>query len=231
MPGWLWPTERCKLLRMKRFVLLALAVPTALLAGKSDPGAPLVAADETYSKASQRNGAWTAVRQVALPESETFVPHRVKVLEFGKDLPDPPFTQSWKPEHAWISCDGTAGVTFGSWKIDGHPIKGWYESVWVRMKDGSYRVLLRRGGRETRKLHSRPGRKGIRAVCGGKAPPLPLVAPDVGTDFKLGASHDQTLIWSSAVSQGGAVRVVISLWDGKVHVPILEDVAPAPQPR
>lgn len=212
-------------------MLLALALPSALLAGKSDPGAPLVAADEAFSRESGRDGNWTAARRMALPESETFAPGRVKVLEFGKDRADPPFDQSWQPADAWISCDGTAGITFGSWKIEGSSWKGWYESVWGRMADASYRVLLRRGGFEQRKLLSRPGRKGMRAACTGKPPPLPILAPDVGTDLKIGASHDQTLIWSSAVSDKGRVRIVISLWDGKVFQPVLEDVAPAPIAR
>ena len=207
-------------------MLLALAVPGALLAGKSDSGAALVSADEAYSKDSQRAGNWTAARRMALPESETFAPGRVKVLEFGKNMPDPPFTQSWKPAHVWISCDGTAGITFGSWTIVGSNLKGSYESVWAQMADGGYRVLLRRGGTEPRKLHSRPGRKGLRAACTGK-PFIAIRAPAEGDDFKFGASNDGSLNWTSVVTKQGEVQIVVRIWDGKDFAPVLEDVAPA----
>ena len=92
---------------------------------------------------------------MALPESETFAPARVKVLEFGKDRADPRFAQSWKPAHVWISCDGTAGIAIGTGKINQTDLKGSYESVWGRMADGSYRVVLRRGGMEPRAQHQK----------------------------------------------------------------------------
>lgn len=230
MPVWRWLTVHCRLLRMKRFLLLTLALPTALLAGKSDPGAVLVAADEAFSREAQRDGNWTAARRMALPQSETFAPGRVKVLEFGKDMADPPFKQSWKPDHVWISCDGTAGITFGSWKIEGSNLKGSYESVWGQMADGSYRVLLRRGGFERRKLHSRPGRNGMRATCTGK-PFMAIQAPAEGDDFKFGSSNDMTINWTSLVTKPGEVQIVVRIWNGDDFVPVLEDVAPAPAPR
>ena len=227
---WPWLTGRCKLLQMKRFVILLAVLPTTLLAGKSDPGAPFIAADEAYDKDIQANGEWAAAFRLALPQSETFVPQRVKVLELGKGRSAPP-PRRIKPEHAWVSCDGTVGVTVGSWRLPDTSYQGWYESIWVKMEDGSYKILLRRAQTKGPKLYSQPGRKGMRAACTGKAPPLPIVAPDVGTDFKMGASHDQTLIWSSAVSAKGAVRIVISIWNGKTFDPVLEDVALPPAPR
>lgn len=215
---------------MKRFLLITLALPSVLLAGKSDPGAPLVAADEAYSKEAVRDGNWTAARRMALPESETFAPRRIKVLELGKNKSDPPLTQSWKPEQAWISCDGSAGITYGSWKIEGTSLKGSYESVWGRMANGTYRELMRRGGTETRKLFSRPGRKGMRASCTGK-PFIAMTAPAEGDDFKFGASNDMTLNWTSLVTKAGDVKITVNAWDGTQFVTVLEDVAPAPLSR
>ena len=206
-------------------MLLALALPSALLAGKSDPGAPLVAADEAFSRESGRDGNWTAARRMALPESETFAPGRVKVLEFGKDRADPPFDQSWQPDHAWISCDGTAGLTFGRWHVPGSRQRGWYESVWAQVNGGGYKLLLRRGGAQPRQLLAKPGIRGARSACSGK-PGLPISAPAEGTDLKFGASRDQTLIWSSAVDRAGAVTITAAQWDGKRHVPVLIDTAP-----
>ena len=209
---------------VKRCLFLALVFPAALLAGKSAPGAALIAADEAYDHDVQVNGEWAAAFHLALPESETFVPQRVKVLELGEGRSDPP-SRRFVPEQAWISCDGTAGVTYGRWRLPKTEYRGFYEAVWDKLQNGSFKVLLRRGGTEARALYSKPGRKGARATCTGQ-PGLPITAPDIGTDFKFGASHDQTLIWSSAVSPKGDVRVVVSLWDGTRHVPVLIDPAP-----
>lgn len=215
---------------MKRFLLLSALLSSALLAGTSDPGAPLIAADEAYAKAARDQGEWTATRAVVVPQSELFTPGRVRTLEFGKGLADPEVAGSWKPDHAWISCDGTAGVTFGSWKIKGTKLKGSYESVWVLMADGSYRVLLRRGGTHPRRLLSRPGRKGMRASCTGK-PFIAIQAPAEGDDLKFGASTDNSLDWTSLVTAQGEVQIAVRIWDGRDFVPVLEDVAPAPRPR
>lgn len=216
---------------MRRLALIALLLPAGLLAKADGPGAPLVAADEAYTRAIQRDGTWAAARAFALPQSEMFIPKRVRTLEYGKDLPEPPYKTNSRTEQAWISCDSSVGVTLSRWKIAKYGLQGWVEVVWARMSDGSYRILLQQAGTLPRKLFSHPGRKGARAACAGKPPPLPIMAPAVGTDFKLGASYDQTMIWSSAVTEQGEVRIVVSLWNGTVHEPVLEDVAPAAPAR
>jgi hypothetical protein len=216
---------------VKRLLLGAVLVPSALLAASDRPASAIVAADRAYDKSAGHNGEWTAMRAAALPASEMLVPQRVKVLEFGRGLPDPEVATRWHIEQAWISCDGTVGVSAGRWTIPRSTLRGWYEAIWARMSDGSYRMLLHHGGSLPRILASKPGPDGMRAACGGSPPPLPIVAPAEGVDFRMGASHDQSLIWSSAVNPAGRVRIVISLWDGTRHVPVLEDVAPEPVPR
>lgn len=191
------------------------------------PASAVVSADDGYAAMARRSGEWTATRAASVPQSEMFVPRRVKVLEFGKGLPDPKVAIRWGAQQAWIACDGSVGVTFGRWAIPGTRQRGWYEAIWGQTGAGAYKLLLRHAGPLDRRLLSRPGRKGMRAACGGHPPPLPIVAPAVGTDFRMGASRDQTLIWSSGVSAQGDVRIAISLWDGTTHVPVLEDVAPA----
>ena len=88
MPAWPWPRGRSKLAAVKRLVLLALAVPSALRAGKADPGAPLIAADAAYAKAISRGGSWMATRARSVPQSEMFIPERVKILDYGRNDPD-----------------------------------------------------------------------------------------------------------------------------------------------
>ena len=216
---------------MKRFFLLALILPGTLLAGRADPGAPLVAADTAFGKDTEKRGTWTAIRAVALPQGEIFVPERANILEYGRDAPNPRYVTKSRTEHAWISCDGTVGVTLTRWTIPKFKEQGWAETVWAKDSRGRWGILLLNGSAAERKLYSRPGRKGMRAACSGTAPPLPIVAPDVGVDYKMGASHDQTLIWTSAVTREGDLRIVISLWNGKTFDPVLEDVAQASNAR
>ncbi|MFM5895160.1 MAG: hypothetical protein ACKOQM_12125 [Novosphingobium sp.] len=216
---------------MKRLLLIALAFPSVLLAGGPNPGAPFVAADEAYTRAAETLGSKVATQTFSLPQSEIFVPQRIKTLTYGADLPNSPSLTHYRPQNAWISCDGTIGVTSGRWIYRGSKEHGWYEIIWAKMTDGSYRILMQHAGDLPRKLNTSPGRKGKRAACTGKPPPLPIVAPAVGEDFRMGASRDQSLIWSSAVNPAGRVRIVISLWDGTRHVPVLEDVAPEPVAR
>jgi hypothetical protein len=208
---------------MKRFLLIGLAVPTALLAGKSDPGAPLVAADDAFSKAG---GNWGAISAFSLNQTEFLTPRRVRALgvETGNNR------KFNKAEQAWISCDGTAGVTYGTWQLDRTTIRGWYQTVWARIGDGSYRMLLKHSADSKSRLFSRPGRKGMRAACTGK-PFIAIQAPAEGDDFKFGASNDNSLNWTSLVTKQGDVQIVVRIWDGQDFVPVLEDVAHAPIAR
>lgn len=202
------------------------ALPGLARAETAAPASAVVEADRAYAAAVKAHGEWSALRAVSVPQSEMFVPRRVRVLDFGRNLPDPPHGTRWRAQQAWISCDGTAGVTFGRWSIPHQRQRGWYEAVWARAQDGTYRMLLHHGGTQRRNLFARPGLKGQQASCAGR-PPLALAAPAEGVDLKFGAAHDQTLLWSSAVDAQGALRIAVSLWDGQRHVSVLEDVAPA----
>ena len=209
----------------KRLLLLLGALaPSALTGAAQRPGAAVVAADQAYAALAQSHGEWTATRAVAAPHGEMFVPRRVEVQTFGKALPDPAVATRWTPQQAWLSCDGTVGVTFGRWSLPGTEQRGWYEAVWVQLRSGGYKLLLRRGGTNRRQLLSKPGLKGLRAACTG-TPGLPISAPPAGTDYKLGAAHDQSLIWSSAVDDAGNISVIVSRWNGAKHVPVLIDAA------
>ena len=206
-------------------LIAVLALPLLAAAGPEPVGAPLVAADRALEMAARQSGEWTAFRAAALPQTELFVPQRVRLLEFGRGQADPAVSTRWKPQQVWTSCDLSVGVTFGKWWLPGTRQHGWYETVWVRTRGGGYRILLRRAGPEQRKLYARPGLKGVRAACAGR-PPLPIAAPAEGIDRRIGASGDQTLVWTSSVDSGGAVRIEVAAWDGTAHVPVLEDVAP-----
>ena len=217
-------------MRFRPLLLLLAALPSGVWANTDQPGAPLIAVDRAFAAAAHSTGEWTAFRNFAASHAEMFVPQRVKLSEFGKDRNDPAVATRWSPAQAWISCDGTAGLTFGRWHVPGSRQRGWYEAVWAQVNGGGYKLLLRRGGAQPRQLLAKPGIRGARSACSGK-PGLPISAPAEGTDLKFGASRDQTLIWSSAVDRAGAVTITAAQWDGKRHVPVLIDTAPPANTR
>ena len=65
-----------------------------------------------------------------------------------------------------------------------------------------------------------------RVPCTGK-PFIAIRAPAEGDGLKFGASHDNSLGWTSLVTKQGEVQIVMRIWDGTDFVPVLEDVAPA----
>ena len=215
---------------MKRFFLIALVLPSALLAGKADPTiTEVVAANDTYAQAVNREGAWRATRAVAIPQTQSFIPNRTAADEFGASWPVLVKLSIGKTEQVWVSCGSTVGITVASWTIPRTKAHGWHEITWAKLRNGDIRMLLNHAGPTKPKLFSTPGRKGMRAACTATPPPLPIVAPAIGSDLNLGTSHDQTLIWSSVVSEKGEnrevveVRIVVSLWNGKAFEPVLED--------
>ena len=211
-------------MRFKPLLLLVALLPGTALAAPdrpgAGPGAEVIAADRAYAALAQAQGERAATRAVSAPHAEVFAPRRIAVQALGQALPAPRLAARWSPDHAWLSCDGTAGITYGRWSPPGTTQRGWYEAVWVQLRSGGYKLLLRHTGTAAPKLLSKPGTKGARAACSGR-PGLPISAPAEGTDFKFGASRDQTLIWSSAVDRAGAVTITAARWDGTRHVPVL----------
>ena len=71
------------------------------------------------------------------------VPQRVLAKLWLKGRANPPQAVQWQPSTVWISCDGSAGVTFGAFQGNG---AGWFSTVWQRQKKGDYKWVLDQGG-------------------------------------------------------------------------------------
>ena len=111
-------------------LLLLCAVP--LLAGQTAPpgDAPqpsgraqrayanpsaLIAADIALARLARAKGQWSALRELADDDASLFDPARTPARPALKDRADPPQAAQWEPRAAWISCDGSFGLTWGGW--------------------------------------------------------------------------------------------------------------------
>ena len=57
---------------------------------------------------------------------------------------DPPARLTWQPHQAWISCDGSLGLTKGAWqRSDG--ASGYFTTLWQRDAKAGYKWVLDQG--------------------------------------------------------------------------------------
>ncbi len=240
---------------MKRLIpiaLLALALPAAAQEGRpavtpiGNPSA-LIAAESAFARLAREKGQWTAFAATATDEAEMFVPQRVLAKVWLKGRANPPQAVQWQPSTVWISCDGSAGVTFGAFGGSG---TGWFSTVWQRQpKKGDYKWVLDQGGDLAAPLVGADFITGKVADClprvrrdpladdpppppkgqrkpdkDSPPPPRPLAGPIPplvavpGADSKDGRSIDGTLAWRSTVLPGGTRQWTVWLWqDGKMN--------------
>ena len=238
---------------MKRFLplaLLALSAPASARdhrgggpMGITPAGNPsaLIAAEVAFARLAREKGQWTAFAATATETAEMFLPQRVVAKTWLKGRANPPRAVQWQPGAVWISCDGSAGITFGGFHGNG---EGWFSTVWERQKKGDYKWVLDQGGDLTAPLKDSDFITGKVADCPARphrdpladtppplpkpprdAPPMlrplagpipPLDAP-AGADSKDGRSDDGSLAWRSTVLQGGTRQWTVWMWqDGKM---------------
>ena len=206
----------------------------------------LIAADIGFARLAREKGQWTAFRETADDAAELFEGGRVLAKTVLKDRKDPQSPNQWAPRFAWISCDGTAGLTFGGWQSPGGG-NGEYVTVWQRqfkgkvdwkwvLDDGQALPAPLRGlDWAEGKVADCPARKPAQATTPangrqkpkeqGKLPPMrPLAGPvpandaPPGADSKDGQSRDGTMAWRSIVLPDGSRRFAAWLWkDGAMQ--------------
>jgi len=235
---------------MKRLIplaLLALALPAAAedrrpsVTPIGNPSA-LIAAESAFARLARDKGQWTAFAATSTEEAEMFVPERVLAKTWLKGRANPPQAVQWQPSAVWMSCDGSAGVTFGGYQVGGG--NGWFSTVWLRQrKKGDYKWVLDQGGDLAAPLAGADFITGKVADCPPRthrdpladepppkpdknapppprplAGPIPLLAAVPGSDSKDGRSIDGTLAWRSTVLPGGTREWTVWLWqDGKMN--------------
>ena len=193
---------------------------------KANPSA-VIAAELGFNRLAQEKGQWTAFRETMARDAEMFEPARVRAVEFLKGKADPAKSVTWQPYQVWASCDGSAGVTHGAWQA-GSKLNGYFTTVWLRQADGSFKWILDHGV-PTEKPSAVPESIIAKtAQCKG-TPSVPIAAPPVGADMKLGVSRDQTLQWISTVNADRSRTIMIRSWDGTAFVDVLADIVAAPK--
>ncbi len=231
--------------RLFTLALLALAAPAIArdhpLGGITPAGNPsaLIAAEVAFARLAREKGQWTAFAATAADTAEMFVPQRTAAKAWLKGRANPPSPVQWQPGAVWISCDGSAGVTFGGYQTGS--AHGWFSTVWQRQKKGDYKWALDQGGDLTAPLKDSDFITGKVADCPVRphrdpladappppprdapiaprplAGPIPPLAAPAGADSKDGRSDDGTLAWRSTVLPGGTRQWTVWMWqDGKM---------------
>ena len=228
---------------------LAQSAPEPQTAGRpqrayANPSA-LIAADLAFSRLAREKGQWTAFRETADETAEMFEGGRKLAKTLLKDRKDPPAPVSWAPQSAWISCDGTAGLTYGGWHRPSGG-DGEYVTVWQRQFKGKvdWKWVLDDGQDLATPLREVDWAQGTVADCparrrpeGAPPPPpagskrerkedskLPPLRPLAGAipaseggDSKEGQSRDGSFAWRSTVMPDGSRRFTAWVWkDGRM---------------
>jgi hypothetical protein len=264
--GWAECRPSASLPPMKRLIPLALLTLSAPALAQPAPeaaqGRPqrayanpsaLIAADIAFARLAREKGQWAAFRETADETAEMFEGGRVLVQAALKDRKAPVDPDQWAPRSAWISCDGSAGLTFGGWQspAGGH---GEYISVWQRQLKGKvdWKWGLRDGQALSAPLRDLDWAEGKVADCPvrkpseaaaapangkrkpekkSKLPPIrPLAGPippsdaPTGADSKDGQSRDGSLAWRSTVMPDGSRRFAAWMWkDGAMQEVIVRN--------
>ncbi len=251
---------------MQRLIPLAFLALTAPALAQTAPDAPrrpqrayanpsaLIAADIAFARLAREKGQWTAFRETADDAAELFEGKRVAAKAALKDRKDPATPLQWAPQSAWISCDGTAGVTFGGW-LSG-PATGEYVTVWQRQFKGKvdWKWVLGDHQALATPLRAADWAEGKVADCparirpdaeiaqpgskrerkeDSKLPPLrplagaiPPADTPVGADVKDGQSRDGSMAWRSVVLPDGSRRFSAWIWkDGAMIEAITRNFA------
>lgn len=237
--------------RLIPFAFLALAAPALAQPAQDAAQRPqrayanpsaLIAADIALARLAREKGQWAALRETADDAAELLDGKRVLVKPALKDRKDSGAAMKWAPHSAWISCDGTAGLTWGGWQGTATQT-GEYVTVWQRQFKGKtdWKWLLDNRQPLATPLRDVDWAQGKVADCpartrmpegtiaqpgskrerkeNSKLPPLrslagaiPSADAPAGSDSKDGQSRDGSLAWRSVVMPDGATRLTAWMW-------------------
>jgi hypothetical protein len=193
---------------------------------KANPSG-IIAAELAFNRLAQEKGQWTAFRETMAKDAVMFEPMRVRAAEYLKGKADPAKSVTWQPYQVWASCDGSAGVTHGAWQL-GKAAQGYFTTVWVRQSDGTFKWIVDHGVPTEKPMVAPEMIAAKTSICKG-TPSVPISAPPIGADMKVGVSRDQTLQWVTTVNADTSRIIQIRSWDGTAFVDVLTDAVPAPK--
>lgn len=200
----------------------------ALLLAAAEP-MTAIDAERAFAAEAQKLGQWTAFRNWSTDDAKMFVPQPVNAHEFLKDKADPPSSVIWWPGRSYVSCDGSYAVNTGPWLRGWGKSIGYFTTVWQRQADGSWKWIYD-GGDGLEALRAEGGDiKPQQATC-PKSPLPPAPQREVPADVTWGggSSKDGTLNWTWTVKPDGSRNFLVTLWDGKTHLAVIDDRTAAP---
>lgn len=187
----------------------------------------IVEAELAFARLAREKGQWTAFAKTAAAEAVLFVPQRVNALAWLRHRPNPPVAVQWQPYDVWMSCDGSIGLSRGSWS--GPNGTGYFTTLWKRQKDGSYKWVLDQGDTLPQPLAAPEMLSGNIADCRPAATATAAPVP-AGVDAQNGASHDRSLQWSSWAWPDGKREVKVWLWNGAGFDQVVDSTVATPHP-
>jgi hypothetical protein len=211
-----------------------------------DPSA-VIAAEIGFDRAAAERGQWTAFREKAAKDALMYVPQQVRAQDWLKGRRDPPATVRWQPHAAWVSCDGTIGVTTGAWQRPDGSV-GYFTTVWRRDPKRGWQWILDHGDSlavpraapemlsgkvatcPARRFGGFDGTEGLGPPPGGRRPgsPAPEAAPPALPDGE-GRAPDGTLGWKMTVAPDLSRTLVIRMRQGGEDAVVLTDMVEAPR--
>ena len=202
-------------------ILLAAAAPAPMSA---------IDAERAFAADAQKLGQWSAFRKYAAPDALMFVPQPVNAQAWLKGRKEPPSSAFWWPGRSYVSCDGRLAINTGPWVRSYGKSVGYYTTVWVRQKDGTWKWVYDAGDEDKFMRDEGGDIAPINATC----PKLPLPPPPqrkVPADVKYGGglSTDGTLTWGWTVERSGKRNFFALMWDGKKRQMVIEDKVAAPK--
>jgi hypothetical protein len=215
-------------------VVLALAATQAMGKPGAQPGfaepSDIIAAESSFTHLSAAKGLKTAIRATAVPDAQIYAPQLLRVTDYANLRPSLPAT--WHTGQVWMSCDGSAAVSHGTWQRG--PALGWYITVWRRQKKGNYQWVLEQGG----PLVAAPDDSDMiaasvadcparRARGSANTPPASSPGKVPAADYTSGHADDSTLAWATTFTADGGRTFTLQIkQDGILHE-VLRTAAPS----
>jgi hypothetical protein len=199
----------------------------------------LVEAESALAHLARDKGANAALATTADDTAELLSPARTAARSWLKAHDAAPWFADRRTDTVWASCDGTAGVSAGTWR------GGWFATVWKRQKKLDFKWLLVDAAPLsalpaapdwiTGKVADCPPRPapedGPRPSGPPALRPLPAAMPPLeapaGADSHDGRADDGSMVWRSIVLPDGARHLHVWIWqDGAFHA-VLVRLTPA----
>ncbi len=225
--------------------LLLCLLPGAVLAQASKRGltplgnpSALVEAESALAHLARDKGANTALAVMSEDTAEVLAPARTPLRTWLKAHDAAVWFADRRTDRVWAACDGTAGVSTGSWR------GGWFATIWKRQKKLDFKWLLIDAtplavvppapdwitgkvadcpARSTQEEGARLASPVLRPLPG----PMPPLEAPAGTDSRDGRSDDGSLVWRSTVLPDGSRRLCVWIWQDGALVGVIDRSTPA----